>query len=291
MATTELIAQRKRGGQLPAFLARCLVISLTVFAVGCDFPGRPNPAGRPIPADQVLSFSVLYGQNCAGCHGADGKLGAAPPLNDGLFRAIIPEAEVENVVTNGRHKTLMPAFAKENGGALTATQIQVLVHEIKGVPYKVVAKEESNVASAEVVAAPGGISPAWGAIAEPPAGAAAYRPAASAAGDIDSGSPTQGAIVFEKACAVCHGSSGEGIAERSNTRRTINDSVVLNLMSDQLLRRYVITGRRDLGMPSFSQPRPGNEHFQPLNHQEITDLVALLASWRQPAVHSDFAKD
>jgi mono/diheme cytochrome c family protein len=264
---------------------------LTVFAVGCDFPGRPNPAGRPIPADQVLSFSVLYAQNCSGCHGADGKLGAAPPLNDELFRAIIPKAEIENVVTQGRHKTLMPAFARENGGALTATQIQVLVHEIKGVPYKVVAKDASNVASAEVVADAGGMSPAWGPVAEPPAGAAPYRRAASVAGDIDSGSSTQGAIVFKKACAVCHGSSGEGIAERSNTRRTINDPVVLKLLSDQVLRRYAITGRSDFGMPNFSQPRPGNEHFQPLNHQEVSDLVALLASWRHQAARSDIAKD
>jgi mono/diheme cytochrome c family protein len=290
MATTAL-SGRKRMGRWPASVVRCLAISLTVFAGGCDLPGRPNPADKPVPADQVLSFSILYGQNCAGCHGAEGKLGAAPPLNDELFRALVPEAEIASVVTNGRHKTLMPAFAKENGGALTATQIQVLVHEVKGIPYKIVAKQEGDLKSAEVVADASGISPTWGAIAEPPVGAPSYRPLASAADVNGSGSATQGAIVFKRACAVCHGSSGTGIAKGSRTRHAINDPVTLKLMSDQSLRRYVITGRPDLGMPSFSQPRPGDENFRPLAEQEISDLVALLASWRQPGAGSGFAKD
>ena len=29
----------------------------------------------------------------------------------------------------------MPAFPRENGGVLTAPQIQVLVNKIKGIPY------------------------------------------------------------------------------------------------------------------------------------------------------------
>ena len=147
MATTALSGDREVSRRWPASLARCLIIALTVVAAGCDLPGRPNRKDRPVPADQVLNFTALYGQNCSGCHGADGKLGAAPPLNDELFRALIPATEIESVLNNGRHKTLMPAFAKEHGGTMTATQIQVLVHEIKGVPYKVIAKEKENVAS------------------------------------------------------------------------------------------------------------------------------------------------
>src|SRR5205807_322073 len=88
---------------------------LAALAAGCDLPGHPDPADRPVPANEVLEFSVLYGQNCAGCHGVHGKLGPAPPLNDPLFRAIAPAEELENTLTHGREKTLMPAFAEENG--------------------------------------------------------------------------------------------------------------------------------------------------------------------------------
>ena len=80
---------------------------------GCDLPGKPNPADRPVPPDQVTNFDTLYRQNCAGCHGADGKLGPAPPLNDPLFLAIVPDAELlqrdQRAAVAG---TPMPAFAQ-----------------------------------------------------------------------------------------------------------------------------------------------------------------------------------
>src|ERR1700730_2225505 len=91
------------------------LVLLAVLAAGCDLPGRPDPADRPVPADQFMDFGVLYRQNCAGCHGSDGKLGPAPPLNDPLFRAIVPREELEDILNKGRKNTLMPAFAMENG--------------------------------------------------------------------------------------------------------------------------------------------------------------------------------
>src|SRR5262245_5593508 len=87
------------------------VVAMVIFCIaGCDLPGRPNPGDRPVPANEVLNFSALYGQSCAGCHGANGTLGPAPPLNDALFRSIIAESELKDVVAKGRHETLMPAF-------------------------------------------------------------------------------------------------------------------------------------------------------------------------------------
>src|SRR5262245_30251568 len=137
MAATASNTWRNAPG-IRALVTPPVCVVLLHFMAGCDFPGRPNPADRPVPADQVLRFSTLYGRNCAGCHGAEGRLGPAPPLNDAIFRSIVPEAELEEVVTKGRNKTLMPGFGQAHGGTLTAAQIQVLVHEIKGVPYKVV---------------------------------------------------------------------------------------------------------------------------------------------------------
>ena len=87
---------------------------------GCDLPGKPSEADRPVPADEVKDFDALYGTHCAGCHGADGKLGPAPPLNDPLFLAIVPDAELLRVITDGRavtpaQKSPMPAFRLGKG--------------------------------------------------------------------------------------------------------------------------------------------------------------------------------
>jgi mono/diheme cytochrome c family protein len=266
----------------------CLFVALSLLIVGCDFPGRPNRADRPVRADQVVEFGVLYRQNCAGCHGAEGKLCPAPPLNDPLFRAIVPEDELKNILTNGRSQTLMPAFAKENGGTLTAAQIEVLVHEIKGIPYTAIKNEEDAKASVKVVADPGGRAPKWGAPGKPPANVPSYsESSAHSKSSSSGGDTTKGAAVFVRACADCHGDRGQGTADGGTTTNKINDPEFLALNSDQVLRRYVITGRPDFGMPSFSEARPGDALFQPMSEQEVTDLVSLLASWRQTTVKGE----
>src|SRR5260370_31064518 len=89
-----------------------VTMSLLLVA-GCDWPGKPDPAERPVPADKVLDFAVLYEKNCSGCHGADGKLGPAPPLNDPLFLAIVPDAQLSLVIEKGRPGTPMPTLPRQ----------------------------------------------------------------------------------------------------------------------------------------------------------------------------------
>src|SRR5271170_3003634 len=46
--------------------------------VGCDrIPGRPGPGPEVVRPDEVLAFPTLYKQNCAACHGENGRNGAA----------------------------------------------------------------------------------------------------------------------------------------------------------------------------------------------------------------------
>jgi mono/diheme cytochrome c family protein len=237
----------------PPLSGRLLAVSLLLLLplTGCNFPGKPDPAQRPVPADKVLDFATLYEQNCSGCHGAEGKLGPAPPLNDPLFLSIIPATEVLRVIWEGRPGTPMPAFAKERAGPLTDAQVKVLAEGIKTRWGKEVAKLKAEV-------------PPYLA---PPSGAA------------ESDSVERGKRVFRMACSVCHGENGFGIEEEGHLSRRINDPAFLALISDQALRRYVITGRPDLGMPNFAGKRPGEPHFEPLTPAAVDDLVALLRSW------------
>jgi mono/diheme cytochrome c family protein len=229
-------------------------MALLVAAVaGCNPPGRPDPAERPVPADQVVEFAALYKLNCAGCHGADGKLGPAPPLNDALFLALVPDSVLEQVINSGRPGTPMPAFARSQGGSLTAAQVKALA---------------------------AGIKPRWGAAGEKAEGAPPYE-ASRVAPVSDPGRSERGAAVFAQSCAVCHGDTGRGVPKDDRRVRVINDPVFLALISDQALRRIIITGRPDLGMPDYAGPRPEQPTFHPLTPQQVNDLVALLASWRK----------
>jgi cytochrome c oxidase cbb3-type subunit 3/ubiquinol-cytochrome c reductase cytochrome c subunit len=227
---------------------------LAVLAAGCDLPGRPNPDERPVPADQVLHFDALYTTRCSGCHGADGKLGPGPPLNDPLFLAIVPNAELLRVITEGRavtpaQKSPMPAFAESRGGPLTDAQVKVLAE---------------------------GIKTRWGPPASPGESLPPYLGSAGNSG----GSKDAGGRVFARACAGCHGDKGEGVERDGKLRRKIHDPAFLALLSDQALRRYVITGRPDLGMPPYNGKDGRPPDFRPLTSAEIDDLVSLLASWR-----------
>jgi hypothetical protein len=176
----------------------------------------------------------------------------------------------------------MPAFAKDNGGVLTAAQIQVLVKQIKGIPYKVVEKKEAGVVKFEIVPDAGGTVPEWGLPGKPPKGVPSYResPSGGEGRGSEASKEKKGAVVFARACAVCHGKDGQGIAKGNEKVRTLHDPVFLALISNQALRRYAITGRPDLDMPNYAKARPDSPDFKPLTDQEVTDLVALLASWR-----------
>ncbi|HVA45356.1 MAG TPA: c-type cytochrome [Pirellulales bacterium] len=233
------------------------VITLACLTAGCDFPGRPDPANRPVRADEVVDFDRLFQTNCAGCHGAVGKLGPAPPLNDAIFLSIVPDAELLRVITEGRPGTPMAAFDRERGGPLTEAQVKALA---------------------------AGLKPRW------KSKVATQAPLPSYLADHDTNSEstkslTAGASTFARACAVCHGDNGEGTSHAG----AINDPAFLGLISDQALRRLIVTGRPDLGMPHFADGDARHSDYKPLSSADIDGLVALLAAWRQnsapPALH------
>ena len=91
--------------------------------------------------------------------------------------------------------------------------------------------------------------------------------AAKTAGNVD-----QGQLVFGTYCASCHGSEGGGTTKGS----AITNDSFLALVSDQALRTIVITGRPELDAPDWR----GNISGRPMTDQEITDVVAWLASRR-----------
>jgi mono/diheme cytochrome c family protein len=252
---------------------------LAALVVGCDLPGRPNPADRPVPEEQVTNFDALYAMRCAGCHGADGKLGPAPPLNDPLFLSIVPDAELLHVITEGRavtpsQKSPMPAFRLGKGAPLTAAQAKVWA-ELKE-QTDIDPKQQNPLTATQVKVLAEGIKKRWG---QPPSPAGSVPPYIAPVG-AGAGKMDEGARVFARACAGCHGSQGQGGKNGERQIGAINSKAFLALTSDQALRRYAITGRPDLGMPAFDGKDGRPPDFRPLTSAEIDDLVALLAYWR-----------
>jgi cytochrome c oxidase cbb3-type subunit 3/ubiquinol-cytochrome c reductase cytochrome c subunit len=181
-------------------------------------------------------------------------LGPAPPLNDKLFLAQIPDQELLRVITEGRPGALMPAFATSKGGPLTAEQVKILTE---------------------------GIRLRWGPVEPIPSGAPPYLLAQMPADRAVTGNQEAGLKVFARACATCHGDHGQGGRHEGKSVGAINDPDFLALISDQALRRYVITGRPDLGMPDYADPTGRPAGFEPLTNDDVSNVAGLLAAWRQ----------
>jgi cytochrome c oxidase cbb3-type subunit 3 len=199
-----------------------MLLGLAVIPLpGCDsLPGKPRPADRYVRPSQVASFDVLYGHQCAGCHGADGTHGAARPLNDPLYLAVVSDDDLRQVITNGVGGKSMPASAESAGGRLTAAQIDVIVR---------------------------GVRQRWG---DPQRFSGTRLPAYRGAAP---GDPARGARAYVTFCARCHGDGGAGGADAGS----VVDGAYLALVSDQSLRTTVIAGRPDLDKPDYRENVPG----------------------------------
>jgi cytochrome c oxidase cbb3-type subunit III len=174
-------------------------------------PGAPNtnPNGE---------FRTLFAENCAACHGEEGKGGAAIALNDAVYQVIADDAVIRNAIINGGPGTASPAFGQAAGGLLKDEQIATLVKGIR----------------------------AW---ARPEAlGVQFPHYAAERAGDA-----ARGEKVFQTFCASCHGADGTG----TKFAGSIVDPSFLALASDQDLRTIVIVGRPELGAPDWRNDMPG----------------------------------
>jgi mono/diheme cytochrome c family protein len=196
------------------------------------------PDSISIPPDEVMDFHFLYARNCAGCHGADGKGGAAIALADPVYLAIADDTTIRRVTADGVTGTSMPAFARRSGGMLTDAQVDAIVSGMR-----------SRWARADALRN----------VELPP-----Y--AAQAPGD-----PKRGGAVFGVYCASCHGAEGRG-----GKASSIVDGSYLGLVSDQGLRTVVIVGRPELGAPDWRGNVPG----KPMSPQDVSDVVAWLASQR-----------
>jgi mono/diheme cytochrome c family protein len=86
------------------------------------------------------------------------------------------------------------------------------------------------------------------------------------------GNAQQGEEVFSTFCASCHGEKGRGSA---NVGSIVNPNY-LSLVTNQGLRTVVIIGRPDFSAPDWRGNVPGH----PMTDQQITDVVAWLASQR-----------
>src|ERR1700690_2706741 len=159
------------------------IVALLICTACTGSRGARRSESEEIAPGEVVDFNVLYGQNCAGCHGVDGKGGAGIALANPVFLAIADDSVIRRTAANGVPGTPMPAFAQSAGGMLTEKQIDALMRGIRS----------------------------W---AKPDALRNQTPPSYIAK---DLGDPKRGADAYRTYCSSCHGPDGHGGTQASST--------------------------------------------------------------------------
>src|SRR5215469_17161128 len=215
-------------------------------SLGCEAPGKPVLAEAARP-DDVLDFPTLYAQNCAACHGRDGKGGATLPLANPVYLAVAGSDNIQRITADGVAGTAMPPFARSRGGMLSDRQIAALTK---------------------------GIIDTWGHADT----GELIRYAGTAPGD-----PERGQADYATFCARCHGANGTGMkGDNGVWTGSIVDPAYLDLVSDQYLRSTIIAGLPDRKMPDWRSLLIGS-NARAMTEQEIADTVAWITSHRVAA--------
>jgi cytochrome c oxidase cbb3-type subunit III len=150
-----------------------------VLCAACDWPGKPKSTPDEGQPAKIEDFDVLFAAQCAGCHGEEGRGGAALGLSNPGYLAIVDDATLRRITAAGVAGTCMPAFASTQGGMLTDRQVDVLAK---------------------------GMRARW----SRPLGDVTPPPYAGPTGDV-----ARGAAVYQSHCVSCHGGVGGAAGEPS----------------------------------------------------------------------------
>ena len=203
------------------FAELALPLAVVLALAACASSGKPAPGPEVPRPDSILDPVVLYSQNCAGCHGAEGQKGPAMALSDPVYLAIVDDDTLRSTISKGRRGTAMSAFAQKEGGMLSDEQISAIIR---------------------------GIRQRW---SKPNALAGVSAPPYAAKAQ---GNSQQGEAVYATFCASCHGAGAKGGPKAGS----VTNGAYLSLISDQGLRTIVITGRPDFGAPDWRENVAGH---------------------------------
>jgi cytochrome c oxidase cbb3-type subunit 3 len=204
-------------------------------------------AQTPDPG-QIKQGERLFSENCVICHGSDGQ-GRVGAVLSKDWPSLRPDLLVKTTIENGIPGSPMPAWSQAKGGPLSQAEIDAIAAYI-------LTWETGGPASI------------------PPTATAFPRSMLTAVPNVE-GDPNNGALLFDKNCAVCHGPDGRG---RIGANLSKDWSAI---RPDLSLKTTISNGIQGSVMPAWSQARGG-----PLVEAEINDLVAFLLALSESSVQA-----
>ena len=213
-------------------------------------PTRIIESQTQIQQIQLDDAMTLYAQNCSVCHGLAGEgIGAIPPLNNPALQTMAYD-DLTKTIARGRFNTAMPAWSKEDGGALSDYQISELVGLVLAGDWNATQDRVVNLGFAPLV--PFTTEPDPTLLAE--------------VANLPDGATLQTAVtIFATNCVACHGADGLG----TGIAPALNDPLVREKNADELTRTVTLGSAGTL-MAGWDNA---------LTTEEINAMVTLVLRW------------
>lgn len=226
-----------------------LVVALPIYAV--TEPKRMAQAQADLRQEFVSDAAVMYVENCALCHGAEGEgIGAVPGLDSTALRTADYDS-LFKTIARGRYGTTMAGWHMDEGGIFNDYQVDELVAFVRYVDWEQVR---------ELAAAQGLIPPTLP-VPEIEEGFLENIASLSPEGGIWA----KGMGLYANNCTVCHGINGEG----SDLGVALNTDDVQSRETGELAR-IIGEGIPGTAMAGWSSA---------LSPEDISALAAFLQNW------------
>lgn len=216
------------------------LIAFALFAIFFTLAMSKVAGAQTQDPAQLEAGAILFAENCAVCHGADGQGRVGATLAQD-WPSVRPDLTVRTTIERGIEGSVMPAWSQQYGGPLTGEQIDALVAFI-------LSWQTGGPSNLPILPT---------ATPHPP-----ITPIPQVQGD-----PNHGAVLFGENCAVCHGAQGEGRVGATLAKDWSGIRPDLNI------KTTITNGIPGSVMPAWSKANGG-----PLDEAQINDLVAFILS-------------
>jgi mono/diheme cytochrome c family protein len=135
MTDEELVPEIKRRPYSWVIFA-ALIFALITLNIAAVFQlseqARVEREAAELHEERVRRGAAKFVANCARCHADDGSgTELAPSLNEITFLTSVGDEFLQHTITEGRPRTIMPAWGQDEGGLLTDQEIEEIVTFIR----------------------------------------------------------------------------------------------------------------------------------------------------------------
>lgn len=231
-------------------LLALFLIAVGLFLYAIQEPERIKSAQAAQLASDLDEAMSLYAQNCSVCHGLAGEgISATPALDRPDLLDVEPDY-LTKIIARGLYGTSMPAWSKEDGGALSDYQIAALVSLIQNGNWQMTQDRVVNL----------GLAPLIPFTAQP-------DPALlEQAGSMQGGEQlVRGIEVYAVQCVACHGADGLG----TSLAPALNDAQVRAKEGTEI-ERIILNGVPGTLMSAWKNTLP---------QEDVEALLQLITRW------------